>query len=64
VVKPRQPLCDINPFDTIFLILRRVGVGSRVVPALLPELPPRVSLSGMPSLCPYTPLVERLFLLR
>jgi hypothetical protein len=40
VVKPRQPLCDLNPFESIFLILRRVGV--RVVPTLLPELHPRV----------------------
>src|SRR5215472_3468197 len=24
VVKPRQPLCDLNRFDSIFLILRRV----------------------------------------
>jgi hypothetical protein len=37
VLKPRQPLCDLNPFDSIFLILRRVGVGARVVPTLLPE---------------------------
>src|SRR2546429_1542113 len=28
VVKPRQPLCDLNPFDSVFLILRRVGVGT------------------------------------
>jgi len=39
VVKPRQPLYDLNPFDSILLILRRVGVGARVVPTLLPELP-------------------------
>jgi len=26
VVRPRQPLCDLNPFDSIFLILRRVGI--------------------------------------
>jgi len=26
VVKPRQPLCDLNPFDSIFLIFRRVDV--------------------------------------
>jgi hypothetical protein len=44
VVKPRQPLCDLNPFESIFLILQRVGVGARVVPAPLPELPLRASL--------------------
>ena len=42
VVKPRQPLCDLNPFDSVFLILRRVGVGTKVVRTLLPEHRPRV----------------------
>ena len=46
VVKPRQPLCHLNPFDSIFLILRRVGVGARVVSTLLPEFPPRVKASA------------------
>ena len=64
MVKARQPLYDLNPFDSLLLILRRVGVGARVVPTLLPELPPRVSLSGMPSLCPYTTYAQSLFLLR
>jgi hypothetical protein len=39
VVKPRQPLCDLNPFDSVFLILRRVGGGTKVVPAPLREFP-------------------------
>jgi hypothetical protein len=33
------PLGDLNPFDSVFLILRRVGVGTGVVPTLLPEFP-------------------------
>ncbi len=33
------PLRDLNPFDSILLILRRVGVGARVVRTLLPEFP-------------------------
>ena len=37
VAKPLQPLCALNPCDSVFLILRRVGVGTRVVPILLPE---------------------------
>ena len=32
-------MTPVNPFNSIFLILRRVGVGARVVPAPLPELP-------------------------
>ena len=37
--KPLQPLYDLDPFDSVFLILRRVGVGTKVVPTPLPELP-------------------------
>jgi hypothetical protein len=50
VVRPRQPLRDLNPFDSTFLILRRVGVSTGVVPTLFLELPPRVDLSDVPSL--------------
>jgi hypothetical protein len=30
---------DLNPFNNIFLIFQRVGVGSRAVPSRLPEFP-------------------------
>jgi len=42
VLKPCQPLRDLNPFESILLIFQRVGVGAKVVPTLLPEFPPRV----------------------
>jgi hypothetical protein len=31
--------CELSVFDSIFLILGRVGGGTKVVPSLLPELP-------------------------
>ena len=31
-------LSDLNPFDRMFLILRRVGVGDRVAPTVLPRV--------------------------
>ena len=37
VVKPRQPLCDLNPFDSIFLILRRVVSAPRLFPRCFPS---------------------------
>jgi len=51
VVKPRQPLCDLNPFDSVFLIIRRNPAGcvaTSVVPTLLRELPRGQNLSDMP----------------
>jgi len=44
MVKPRQLLCDLSSFDSVFLILGRVRVGTRVFPTLLREFPPRVEL--------------------
>ncbi len=37
--------CDLNPIDSIFLILRRVGVGTRIDPTLLAEFPRRQNLA-------------------
>ena len=44
-VKPRPPLDDLSPFDSIFLILRRVGVCTRIDPTLLAEFPRRQNLT-------------------
>src|SRR6516162_6298485 len=45
-VKPRPPLDDLSPFDSIFLILRRVGVCTRIDPTLLLAGFPRSSPSS------------------
>jgi len=37
VVKPRQPLRDLNPFDSIFLILRRVVSAPGLLPPRFPS---------------------------
>jgi hypothetical protein len=39
VVKPRQPLRDLNPFDSIFLILRRVVSAPGLLPPRFPSSP-------------------------
>jgi hypothetical protein len=45
------PLGDLNPFDSVFLILRPVGGGARVVPPCFPSSPEGKNLSDIPSLC-------------
>jgi len=37
VVKPRQPLYDLNPFDSILLILRRVVSAPGLFPRCFPS---------------------------
>jgi len=36
---PHELACDLKPFGSIFLILRRVGVGTRAVPTCFPSSP-------------------------
>ena len=51
--EPRQPLCDLNPFDSVFLIRRRVVSAPGLFHAASRASPP-----------PYATSVESLFLVR
>ena len=58
----------LSPFDSVFLILGRVGGGTKVVPAPLREFPcspeGRTFATDLASALPYTTFAESRFLLR
>ena len=64
MIKARQPLCDLSPFDSVFLILQRVGVGARLFPPCFPSCPEVKTLATYLAFCPCTTLAERLSLPR